>query len=211
MDWMQQIDAYCERTGPAYWAEPVNALSNAAFVIAALIAWRRTRGLALGRALSVVLGAIGVGSFLFHTHATAWAGVADVVPIMGFILLYLYAANRAFWGLGRGTALGLSALFVPFAALLAPLFALIPGLGSSAGYGPVPLVILIYAALLGRRAPETARGLALGAGLLILSLGFRTLDGPLCATLPLGTHFMWHLVNATMLLWMIEVYRRARV
>jgi hypothetical protein len=35
------IDAYCERLGPGLWAEPLNALTNLAFIVAALIcAWR---------------------------------------------------------------------------------------------------------------------------------------------------------------------------
>ncbi|TCO69911.1 ceramidase domain-containing protein [Rhodovulum euryhalinum] len=208
MDWMTQVDAYCERTDLSYWSEPVNAVTNAAFVIAAAVMWRRTAGLPLGRALCAVLAAIGLGSYLFHTHATAWASVADVAPILGFILLYLYAANRTFWGLGRRAALAGVALFFPYAAATGWLFGQLPWLGASAGYAPVALLILVHAGLLARRAPATARGLALGGGLLVLSLGFRTLDGPLCGVLPLGTHFLWHLLNATMLGWMIEVYRR---
>ena len=210
MDWTQQIDGYCERLGPGYWAEPLNAVTNAAFLVAALVMWRRTRGagLPLATALVLVLAAIGIGSFLFHTHATAWAAVADVAPIGVFILVYLYAANLHYWRLGVWPALALTALFVPYAAATTPLFAAIPGLGSSAGYAPVPLLILIYAALLRRRTPATARGLALGAAILVVSLTFRTLDGPLCHVLPFGTHFLWHILNATMLGWMIEVYRR---
>ena len=53
--------------------------------------------------------------------------------------------------------------------------------------------------------------LHLGAGLLTLSLTFRTLDQASCAVLPIGTHFMWHILNATMLAWMIEVWRRHRI
>lgn len=208
MDWMHHIDAYCERTDPAFWSEPVNALTNLAFVIAAVVMWRRTHGLPIARALSVVLALIGIGSFLFHSLATAWAGVADVVPILGFILLYTYAAHRHFWGLGRGVSLALTAAFVPYAAATAPLFAMIPGIGSSAGYAPVPLLILIHAALLRHRARATARGLALGAGLLVASLVFRTVDEPLCAAWPLGTHFLWHVLNAVMLGGMIEIYSR---
>jgi hypothetical protein len=98
--------------------------------------------------------------------------------------------------------------FVPYAAVTVPLFALIPGLGSSAGYVPVPVLIAGYALILRKPAPETSRGLAIGAGLLVLSLTARTLDEPLCAAIPLGTHFLWHLLNAVMLGWMIEVYRR---
>jgi hypothetical protein len=62
--------------------------------------------------------------------------------------------------------------------------------------------------MLSRRAPSTARGLAVGAGILTVSLTFRTLDQPLCAVWPKGTHFLWHILNATMLGWMIETYRR---
>lgn len=208
MDWTRQIDSYCERLGPDYWAEPVNALTNLAFVIAAAIMWPRVRGLPLAQALCVVLAVIGVGSWLFHTHATAWAALADVLPILIYILVYIYAANRAYWDLRPLPALGLTALFLPYAAATAPLFGMIPGLGSSAGYAPVPLLIAIYALLLRHRLPRVARGLAIGAGLLIASLIFRTIDEPLCGVVPFGTHFMWHILNATMLGWMIEVYRR---
>jgi len=208
MDWMAQVDAYCERTDAGYWSEPVNAVTNASFLVAAAVMWRRTGGLALGRALCVVLAVIGVGSFLFHTHATLWAAMADVLPILGFILLYRFAAHRDFWGLGPWPALGLTALFLPYAAGTGWLFGQLGFLGSSAGYAPVALLILVHAGLLARRAPATARGLALGGGLLVVSLTFRTLDEPLCAVLPLGTHFLWHVLNAVMLGWMIEVYRR---
>ncbi|MBK5935190.1 ceramidase [Rhodovulum imhoffii] len=208
MDWSAQVDAYCERTGPAFWAEPVNAVTNAAFLVAALIMWRRAGGDLPGRALAVALGMIGVGSFLFHTLATVWAGVADVVPILAFILLYIYAANRRFWGLGRGRAVLGMAAFLPFLALVSPVFRAL-GLGASASYAPVAVLILAYALALRHRAPQVARGLAVGAGILGLSLTFRTLDAPLCAGWPLGTHFLWHLLNALMLGWMTEVYLRA--
>jgi len=207
MNWTEQIDAYCERTDFTYWAEPVNALTNAAFVIAALIMWPRIRGLPLGRLLCVVLGVIGVGSYLFHTFATAWASTADVLPILVFILIYLFAAHRDYWGLNRWLALGATALFFPYAMVTGRLFAAIPWLGSSAGYMPVALLILLYAWALRHRLPETARGLGFGGGLLLVSLAFRTLDGPLCTIWPMGTHFMWHVLNAIMLAWMIEVYR----
>ena len=29
------VDLYCERTSPVFWAEPVNALTNLAFFLAA--------------------------------------------------------------------------------------------------------------------------------------------------------------------------------
>ena len=211
MDWTQEIDGYCERLSPAYWAEPINAVTNAAFLLAAFIMWRRVRGqrMPLAIALVVALALIGVGSFLFHTHAQVWAALADVVPILLFILIYIFAVNRDVWGLRPLHALGLTVLFFPYAALTIPVFQWVPGLGGSAAYAPVPLLILIYAALLRRQAPEMAIGLAIGALILIASITFRALDEPTCTQLPVGTHFMWHILNATMLGWMIEVYRKA--
>lgn len=206
MDWTRAVDGYCERLGPEFWAEPVNAITNLAFVVAALILWPRVHG--LGRVLTLVLGVIGFGSFLFHTFAQPWAGVADVLPIIGFVLIYVFAANRDFWNLSPWRAFGVTLLFFPYAAATVPLFGLIPGLGGSSAYAPVPLLILIYAFLLRNRAPVTARGLAIGAGLLVLSLAARTLDEPLCNALPIGTHFLWHLLNAAMLGWMIVVWHR---
>jgi len=211
LEWTEALDGYCERLGPEYWAEPVNAVTNAAFLLAAVVMWRRTAGMPMARVLCAILAAIGVGSYLFHTHAQVWAAVADVTPILLFILVYIFVVNRDALGLGLWPALGATALFFPYAGMMVPAFSLVPGLGGSAGYAPVALLIFLYAAFLRNRLPEFARGLAIGATILVVSLGFRTVDEPLCGVVPLGTHFMWHLLNGLMLGWMIEVYRRLRI
>ena len=210
---LEQIDGYCERTDFSYWSEPVNAITNAAFLIAAFIMWRRTRGhgLPLADLMIFILAAIGVGSYLFHTHARVWAAIADVVPIGLFILTYVYAANRHFWNLSVWPAIGVTALFIPYAAAGTNVFAVLPFFEVSAAYWPVPLLIAVYAILLRPRAPVLARGLFIGAGILVVSLTFRTADMPVCENFPLGTHVMWHILNGVMLGWMIEVYRRHMV
>ena len=211
MDLTEQTIAYCERGDLAFWAEPVNAVTNASFLVAAAVMAGRLRGarLPLAWALVGVLAAIGVGSFLWHTLATRWAGLADVLPILVFILIYVFAATRDLVGLASRWAALAVVLFLPYAALVAGgLGWLVPGIGANGAYLSVVLLILAYAVHLAPRAPETARGLSIGAGILALSLTFRALDGPLCAMVPVGTHFLWHLLNGVMLGWMIEVYRR---
>ncbi|MDH3264103.1 MAG: ceramidase [Paracoccaceae bacterium] len=210
MDWTRAIDGYCERTDASYWSEPVNAVTNAAFLVAAFVMWRRVRGqgLPLAVALCVLLAAIGLGSYLFHTHATAWASTADTTPIGLFILAYLFTVNLHFWRLPLWAALLGTAAFVPYAMLLTPVFRALPFFEISAFYWPVPVLIAATALALRARAPDTARGLGIGAGLLVVSLVFRSLDQIVCAAFPLGTHFLWHILNALMLGWMIEVYRR---
>ena len=121
---MTKIFAYCERgLNPAFWAEPLNAVSNAAFLIAAvlaLMAWHRhghdfSGNRNHGRtelALVLLVGVIGVGSFLFHTFATRWAAVADVAPIGIFMIAYLGYALRRFGGFGWALTLGGLVLFL---------------------------------------------------------------------------------------------------
>ena len=208
MNWTGYVDGYCERMAPGYWAEPINALTNLAFIIGAIVMWRRTPGLPLARLLCAILFAIGVGSYLFHTHAQVWAGVADVIPIVLFILTYIYVANRAYLELPVWASLIGAALFVPYAIVLTPYLEQVPVVAISAFYWPVPILIAIYAVILTRRSPRTAGGLALGAGILVVSLLFRSADLRLCQQVPVGTHFMWHILNGVMLSWMIEVYRR---
>lgn len=206
-DWLAPVDGYCERIGPGLWAEPFNLATNAAFLAVAAVMWRRCRGRPAGQGLAGILGVIGLGSGLFHAFANRLTGLMDVAPILAFILAYLFLAARDFLGLKPWVAGVVTLGFLPYAALTVPLWARLDWLGSSAGYMPVPVLILGFAAVLARRSPATAKGMAVGAAILLVSLGFRTLDDPLCAVWPLGTHPAWHLLNAVMLGWMIEVWR----
>ncbi len=152
MDWTRTIDSYCERVGAGLWAEPVNAATNLAFLLAALFMARRLRGadLPLARALTLLLALIGVGSLLFHMAAQVWAALLDVVPIGVFTLLYLYAAHRGFFGWGRVVSVLAALAFIPFAVAVSPVFQ--PLIGGSATYAALPLAIFGYAAILMRRA-----------------------------------------------------------
>ncbi|MEL7215701.1 MAG: hypothetical protein AAGJ96_07195, partial [Pseudomonadota bacterium] len=69
-------------------------------------------------------------------------------------------------------------------------------------------LITLYALALWRKHPATAQGLLIGVAILSLSLTFRTVDEAVCNALPLGTHFMWHILNGAMLGWMIVVMAR---
>jgi hypothetical protein len=138
-----------------------------------------------------------------------WAALADVIPIQAFILIYLGLATVRFFALPWWAGVLAAGLFVPYAAVAARAVGAAFGpLNGSAGYVPVPVLIAGYAALLWRRVPETAGGLLIGSAILGLSLVFRTVDEAVCPAFPLGTHFLWHLLNAVMLGWMILVLVR---
>lgn len=208
MNWTQSVDGYCERLDAGLWSEPLNAVSNLAFILVALVMWTRSGGVAGARGLSLIEGVIGAGSLLFHTFATTWAAMADVVPIAVFILTYLFLTNRGPLGLGVWTAAGATLLFLPFAAGVVAVTSRLPFFEVSGFYWSVPLLLVLYAlAFRSRLGAVMARGFWIGAGLLSVSITLRSLDETLCPVWPYGTHFAWHLLNGVMLGWMIEVYR----
>jgi len=208
MDESNVIDAYCERVGLGIWDEPLNAVTNLAFVLAGLWVWMRGRGVVPVQVLGAVIVAIGIGSGLWHTLARPWTGAADVLPIVIYVLTYVYFANRYYCGMSVPWSAAGTVGFLPYAAATIPVFNMVPGVGGSAAYMPVPLLIAIYAVLLRKRLPEVARGLGIGVAILMVSLAMRILDEPICDALPIGTHFLWHVLNAIMLGWMAEVLRR---
>ena len=208
MDLTKPIDIYCERLDIVIWAEPINAVTNVAFILASIFMWLRCKNLVEGRVLSFLLFSIGCGSFLFHTFAQTWAAILDVTAILIFILTYIFVANRRFLAQSKMFSLIGVILFFPYHLLLASILSNIQFLGSSVQYIPVAILIFIYSGLLRKSEPNLSNGLFIGASILCLSIVSRTIDEPLCSILSVGTHFVWHILNAIMLSWMIEILRR---
>ena len=207
--WTTPVDLYCERTDPSFWAEPVNALSNAAFLIAAAIAYRdwRRRGDDLAVLLLIAVTAlVGLGSFAFHTLATRGAVLLDVIPIALFIHGYLYVALRRFVGVGIVWSL---AIVVAFFAVTQALTAVLPRglLNSSVGYLPALAAMLTIGWVV--RAAAPGRALLRAAAVFAVSLTFRTVDLMVCASLPVGTHPLWHMLNAVVLYMLLRAAIRA--
>jgi hypothetical protein len=209
MNWSRPIDLYCERTDASFWAEPANALTNAAFLVAAAAAfwlWRQGGSRDWSAlALIVVVVVVGLGSFAFHTLATRGAVLADVIPIAVFIYGYLLLALRRFLGLAAGVAV---AIVVAFAVGAQALSSLVPSafLNGSIGYLPALAALIVVARAARGRA---RRGLELATMIFTVSLALRTIDLAACDTFPLGTHFIWHLLNAVVLYVLLRTAIRA--
>lgn len=195
------IDIYCERTAAGLWEEPLNLVSNGAFLVAAALLAIRVRQARAETSRTATLFAlhlavIGIGSALFHSFATGWAQIADVVPIGLFMAFYLGYALRGRLRLSwTATGLGYFAFFAASA-----LFSALPAAwfnGSQSYLACVPALFLFSA--LARRFPETARRWRLAALGLTLSLLFRSIDMAICPSIPIGTHFLWHLLNGAVL------------
>jgi hypothetical protein len=208
MNWGAPVIDYCERQSTAFWAEPVNALTNAAFLVAAgaaFLLWRR-KGYADYPALALiaVTVSVGMGSFVFHTVATSGAVLLDVIPIAVFIYSYFLLTLRRVFGLGAQIAVAMTLAFVAFSSGVK---AIIHGFNGSGAYFPALAALSVFWALLWFSRDESeaprhraaARGFAMAAGVFFVSLCLRTIDRAACAAFPLGTHFLWHLLNAAVL------------
>ncbi len=204
MDWTRYIDSYCERVAPGFWDEPLNALSNGAFLLAAAAAMIYIRGHdTAGRdrplwALATLVAIIGVGSFLFHTFATFWAMLADVIPISIFIYCYLGYAFRRYLGAGWVVTLGVLAVFIVGSFTLDNA---VPAhvLNGSVGYLPALGALFAIGGLAAAKHHPAGRMMIVAGGIFVVSLVFRSIDNEVCTSLPIGTHFIWHCLNATLL------------
>ncbi len=197
----QPIDLYCERLTAAFWAEPVNALTNFAFILAAILAYGLLRDKnpkpASLKILTLLAAIVGIGSFIFHTTATKGAMMFDVIPIVIFIHYALFLIYTRIFGLkwwlgiiGVIAFLTFNTLFL--SALGRTLF------NGSIQYVPTFLLLLVVAIFCRKKEFYIA------AFTFLIALTCRSIDNQICPTFPLGTHFIWHILNAVVMYYVMK-------
>jgi hypothetical protein len=208
-DMCRAVDHYCERTSAAFDSEPVNAVTNFAFPIGATILWlRHGKSVIAGRGLIIALilamAIVGFGSLLFHVVGTRWTEWGDVIPILVFILLYLWFVLTYLFGL---SVILKSAILLMFFVATIYLEVGVPGdvLWGGALFVPTILVFLAIGTLLKRRGHPAGTAMLAAMAVFFCAYFFRSLDHAICDAFPLGTHFMWHLLNAWLLFLLIRL------
>lgn len=204
MDLNAHVFDYCERGSDAgLLAEPLDAASNAAFLYFAWRLWAQAarQGPELApklRWLAALLGLVGLASLSFHTLATVWASILDVLFIgvfnVSFLIIYLRHVARWPW-------IGASAAGAAFVLADRAAGAVLPAgaLNGSLLYLPATIVLLALTGWALASAPACGRAMARAAAVFAVSLLARTADRALCSSWPWGTHFVWHLLNAWVL------------
>ena len=232
----QHVFLYCERgTSTALLAEPFNAASNAAFLLAALVAlqlllWRPREDRSADHYLLIgLVFLIGLGSLAFHLFATTETALADVIPISLFMLVYLGFVLNRFIGvppawtvllvIGFAGLIGLTGQVKCGEGLVALPGANVPGgkpcLNGSLFYLPALGALIVMGLLLKERAHRAAPYLLWAAAIFAVSVTFRSLDMALCNDTvfdgrKIGTHFLWHLLNALTLFLLLRASLEAR-
>ena len=189
------MDVYCERVGPGLLAEPLNAVSNISFLLAAWAAWvlaKRTGTLSAAvRVLIAIAASVGIGSILWHTYPVPFTLILDIVPILIFLIWYIWLYTR--------NVIGMRSLFAvaSVAAFLLGTFLAIPYsdvLHAALVYTPGLIVALVLGVFHARERMVARFTLLAAAGVYLAALFFRTIDNEVCPVLPIGTHFLWHIL-----------------
>ena len=190
------MDAYCERTAPGLLNEPLNAITNSSFLIAAWVAWflaHRLGRLSPGVLTLIWLAvSVGIGSALWHTYATAGTLILDIVPILMFLVWFFWLYMRSVAHLPIPLALGAIVAFL-VASTLAQRFANV--LHGALYYTPALVLILALGVYHAREQAASRWTLLAAGGVYALALFFRTIDLEVCSAIPIGTHFLWHSLN----------------
>ena len=205
------IDQYCERIGIGLLAEPLNLFSNLAFVIVAYISWRAFKKLDLNdkvlkkdmKYLTRLVALVGFGSGLFHSFANAWSMVMDVVPIIAFLLLYLYLyLNRIVSLSVKGSFIGLFGFLL--LSLVIALMPFLPDLNGSEFYLGTLVTLL---AITFREKDYLRLHYLLATLCFVLALTARVVDESICqATAGVGSHFLWHAFNSVLIFYVLRAY-----
>lgn len=177
--------------------------------------------------LAVLVAAIGIGSFLFHTFATRWAMMADVAPIGVFMVAYLAYALRVMLRLGwPATVTGLVVFLVAMRLMgevqcnRSGLLGIVevargPCLNGTLGYLPAWLGMAGIGLVMWAQGNAAARLVLAAAVIFLASMAMRTIDLEICPLTrlsgrALGTHFLWHLANAATLTLLLAAIIRDR-
>jgi hypothetical protein len=224
MTFGEHVFLYCERgTNPELLAEPINALSNLAFLLAGLAGlqlalWRPAEERSADHFLLPVLVLfIGLGSLAFHLYADRGTALADVVPIAVFMLVYLGFALNRFLGVAPGVTvllvIGFTAIMaiagqvqcsenaIGFFGAEAGAQGAKPCLNGSVFYLPALGAMIVIGLLLRERGHKAALWVLWAAAIFAVSVTLRSLDLAFCDSVVIdgrkaGTHFAWHILNA---------------
>lgn len=197
---------YCEQ--PIYQAffEPINTITNLAFMIAGIMLFIQLRKRNVldikGVYFSTVLVIVGLGSFVWHLYRNDLTLMLDSIPIALFVLSYLFFYIMQ---MNKNWVLRIS-LFLSFFGYVVILVRALSGIENHwllTNGGMQYLVALSFFVVLQLFNRYWNQGLIKPSLIVVmlfaLSIFFRQTDLLVCEYIGFGTHFMWHILNGVVL------------
>lgn len=212
----------CERHGLGWMAEPLNVLSSFAFIAVAISIYRyykkeedlERKWIWDIHALTVLCFIIGVNSVIFHAFPTPTTELMDTLAIVFFIIIYFWSV---LFRIGRCNLFQATICFIAFVGFSHIFVHQFPrALNDSIGYLSSMIALIVIAVHLHLKARPSSQHFMLAAIVGVCSLFCRAIDKEICSMLPIGSHFLWHTLNATLLFILLKqiirnVNREARL
>lgn len=174
---------YCEASG----FQLINVITSLFFLVFAFIAYKKTRL----KLLPILLVFIGVGSTLWHATALPIGDVLDTLSITIFSVVATYfifskvITNKVLVFLSLVALLGIS-FFLEQVSIL----------NNSLVYIFLLFVLCLFGIFYTQKIPTSKQNIITALLLFAIAIGFRIFDPFFCKYLPIGTHFIWHMLMA---------------
>jgi hypothetical protein len=216
------IYGLCERGSHSLTAEPLNVLTNLAFIVTATLLWRECRCNSDLRGYKIydiklligLIFTIGICSSIFHIYPTPTTELIDTVVIAIFIVCFLLSVLVR---IVKCKAMETFVCFMAYAGFTHILVTQFPNaMNGSIAYLSTMSTLIFIALYLNLKRRATARAFMLAAIIGVISLFFRSIDNAVCDKIPIGTHFIWHTLNALLIYIVMmqlirNINRRARM
>lgn len=200
------LGMYRERDfSPEFWAEPLNALTNASFLIAAFFAWdlasRRRVATRTTNVLLSLASVIGIGSFIFHTVPNQFTMWLDIVPIVLFQVLFLWLVSNKMLALSRVAS---AAIVVGVVGSSFSLFPIHKPFNGSLFYLPSLLAMLTIGYVWAKKTNFEPYLLVGAACCFLFAVTARSIDKEV--PWHFGSHFLWHVLSSVVVYMVLRAW-----
>lgn len=187
---------YCERLSDVIWAEPINALSNGAFLVSAFAVHSLLKKHKLGGYYAILpfqLGIVTLGSLLWHTVRNPFSQILDGGLLYIFIATLVLFLLKLLSGRWVFACMGVVSIVV----LQVAIFLFLPALRDTPIRHVVALLIFgVIAVWTVKKMRRVSPNMVIALSCYVMAIVAKAFDLPLCSFIPIGTHFLWHVFGA---------------
>ena len=206
IDIFSKFPQYCESATNFWLHEPLNAITNLAFIIGAYYLFKLIKkeklSMPLGLILLSLMIILGLGSLAWHSYRSLPTLLLDEIPIYIFIIFAGYYLTQTLTRSHKITLMILASISAAYYLI----FAYIPGINISNGVLKYIFALLIFLVLSTFIVKKFGSGynFILSFSIFAVAIIFRIIDLFVCSNFPIGTHFVWHILVA-MVMYLVSI------
>jgi len=211
--WLNTEKMYCENfQNLPFTSQPVNTATNIAFFIAGILLtnlyWKTKLKSKWINALIILVFFIGIGSTIWHYSGTKIGKLLDVGPISLFMFLSIYYFLNKILKMSVPKIVFSLIIFGALSLLSLLIFKEEP-FKSSAGYLPALMVLALLTYLAFKKVNIIFKELFYALITFLFAIIFRSIDFAVCNNFPIGTHFLWHILNGIFVYLLVKALIKA--